>query len=114
MPRGDDPLVRELRLAELRHALASHDPRARAAGLSNAPLDQDALGMCIAALEDEEPVVRREAVRALARMGGGRASREIMRVASSDLAPVVRTEAIAALGRELARRTAHRQGSVDR
>jgi len=112
MPRGDDPLARELRLAELRHALASHDPRARAAGLSNAPTDPDALGMCVAALEDDEPVVRREAVRAIARLGGSRAIWELMRVASSDLAPVVRAEAIAALGRELARRAARRPESA--
>jgi HEAT repeat protein len=92
----------EFRLAELGRALASADPRTRAAAAVRAGSEPGAEEMLVLVLTDEEPLVRLAAVRALAGVSGPRATRAIIRVAATDPSPEVRAEAVAAVGRALA------------
>jgi HEAT repeat protein len=91
----------ELRLAELGRALASADPRTRAAAAARAGSEPGAEGMLLLVLTDEEPLVRLAAVRALAGVSGPQATRSIIRMATTDPSPEVRAEAVAAVGRAL-------------
>jgi HEAT repeat protein len=103
MEPGD---ARSLGPSELRAALASPDPAARARAIPRARPEPGVMEALIDALRDTSPDVRRAAVRALARMRGPRATRELIRVIADDLSAVVRAEAVAALGRLLDAQTA--------
>jgi HEAT repeat protein len=59
--------------------------------------------MALSALVDEYPQVRREAVRALARLGGHRASVALATRATEDPSAEVREEAVSALAALLSR-----------
>jgi HEAT repeat protein len=90
-----------LGLAELLEALASSDPAVRARAIARARLSPGAEDVLIEALGDPDPDVRREAVRALARTEGRRATGALLEVSSGDVSVAVRAEAVAALGRIL-------------
>ncbi|HEX8100343.1 MAG TPA: HEAT repeat domain-containing protein [Actinomycetota bacterium] len=96
---------RELAPAEVEAALGSTDPQARAQALLRARREAGLERILVQALEDDEPRVRRAAVRALAALRGPRGTRALMHVAAHDLSAVVRAEAISALGRILASRS---------
>jgi HEAT repeat protein len=90
-----------LGLAELLEALASSDPAVRARAIARARLSPGAEDVLIEALGDADPDVRREAVRALARTEGRKATGALLEVSSGDVSVAVRAEAVAALGRIL-------------
>jgi HEAT repeat protein len=96
---------RELEPAEVEEALASTDPHARAQALLRARREAGLERILVQALEDDEPRVRRAAVRALAALRGPRGTHALMQVAAHDLSGLVRAEAIAALGRILEARS---------
>jgi hypothetical protein len=83
-------------------ALADTDPFVRVGALSLVS-DPPALEPAIAALDDDYPQVRREAVRALARLGGSRAGRALVAAVAQDPSAEVREEAVAALAALLER-----------
>ena len=76
-------------------ALRADDPVARAEALARNASTAEAVAE---ALTDEYPVVRREAVRALGRLGNPDAARTLLRTAANDPAAEVREEAVAVLG----------------
>jgi HEAT repeat protein len=96
-----DPRAPSLGLAELRAALASPDPAVRARAVPRVRQERGVQEALIEALRDASPDVRRAVVRALARMEGPTATRELIRVSTDDLSVAVRAEAVAALGRIL-------------
>lgn len=102
MTSGGDPAGGQPRLAEIRRALDSADPRKRAAAAARAGTEPGGEEILLLALEDQAPAVRLAAVRALASIPGARFTREMMRVASTDESPDVRAEAVDAVGRALA------------
>jgi HEAT repeat protein len=83
-------------LEDLAAALRDPDPFRRVealehtTGLASVEAVERALG-------DDYPLVRREAVRALARTGGTHAARALLQVSAHDLSAEVREEAVAAL-----------------
>ncbi|HEX2090394.1 MAG TPA: HEAT repeat domain-containing protein [Actinomycetota bacterium] len=91
----------QLAPAEVEEAMGSTDPQARAQALLRARREAGLERVLVQALEDDEPRVRRAAVRALAALRGLRGTRALMQVAAHDLSGTVRAEAIAALGRIL-------------
>ena len=91
----------QLGLAELMEALASSDPAVRARGIARARPSAGAEDVLIDALADPDPDVRREAVRALARTEGRKATGALIEVSAGDVSIAVRAEAVAALGRIL-------------
>lgn len=91
----------QLAPAEVEAALGSTDPQARAQALLRARREAGLERILVQALEDDEPRVRRAAVRALAALRGPRGTRALMQVAAQDLSGTVRAEAISALGRIL-------------
>jgi HEAT repeat protein len=94
-------------LPGLRDALASNDAPTRAAAVLRTPNVAGAEELVVAALSDPAPEVRRAAVQALARFGGPRGLRAIMRAVTHDPVPAVRAEAVAALGKMVR----HRDGA---
>jgi HEAT repeat protein len=88
----------------LREALAATDPRVRAEAIARTTPQPAVASVLEGALEDPEPLVRLAAVRALARVEGGRSSAALIRAAAEDPSPDVRLEAVAAIGRLLERR----------
>jgi HEAT repeat protein len=94
-------------LPALRDALTSNDAPTRAAAVLRTPNVAGAEELVVVALSDSAPEVRRAAVQALARFGGARGIRAIMRTASHDPAPAVRAEAVVALGKMVR----HRDGA---
>jgi polysaccharide biosynthesis protein PelF len=86
----------------LRAALADTDPFVRVGALSLVS-DPPAVEPAIAALDDDYPQVRREAVRALARLGGSKAGRALVAAVAQDPSAEVREEAVAALAALLGR-----------
>jgi HEAT repeat protein len=82
---------------DLATALRNPDPFVRRDALDRAGLTGAALEVVAIALDDEYPLVRREAVRALSTRGGLDTARVLMDVAAHDLSEEVRAEAIAAL-----------------
>ena len=101
VPRPDPEDVAAIRLRE---GLAAADPRARAEAVARTAAQPGVASILEGALEDLEPVVRLAAVRALARVEGGRSSAALMRACASDPSADVRLEAVAAIGRLLERR----------
>jgi HEAT repeat protein len=97
----EDQAESQLAPAEVEEALESTDPQARAQALLRARREAGLERILVQALEDDEPRVRRAAVRALAALRGPRGTRALMQVAGHDLSGTVRAEAIAALGRIL-------------
>jgi HEAT repeat protein len=95
VPAGADQ--ERSRAEALAEALRDSDPFARADSLGRVGPDASLLEPIAAALEDEYPLVRREAVRALMRIGGAPAARVLVGVAAHDLSAEVREEAVAAL-----------------
>lgn len=91
----------QLGLAELMEALASSDPAVRARAIARARPSPGAEDVLIDALGDPDPSVRREAVRALARTEGRKATGALIEVSAGDVSVAVRAEAVAALGRIL-------------
>ncbi|MDP9341579.1 MAG: HEAT repeat domain-containing protein [Actinomycetota bacterium] len=89
---------------ELRRALQDDDPFARAGALSRAGDSEDVLEVVAEALADDYPQVRREAVRALRRIGGPLSGRALADTLANDPSSEVREEAVAALAALLARR----------
>jgi len=89
---------------ELRPAIQDDDPFVRAGALSRAGDGPDAFDVAGEALADDFPQVRREAVRALARIGGPVAGRALAETLAHDPSSEVREEAVAALAALLARR----------
>jgi len=85
----------------LMEALASSDPAVRARGIARARPSPGAEDVLIDALADPDPDVRREAVRALARTEGRKATGALIEVSAGDVSIAVRAEAVAALGRIL-------------
>jgi HEAT repeat protein len=104
---------RELEPAEVEEALGSTDPQARAQALLRARREAGLERILVQALEDDEPRVRRAAVKALAALRGPRGTKALMRVAAQDLSSAVRAEAIAALSRILAARAPETMASDD-
>ena len=88
-----------LGLSELRAALASSDPRARARAILRVRPEPGVQEALVEALRDASSDVRLAAVRALGRMHGPRATGALIRVSTDDLVAAVRAEAVAALGR---------------
>ena len=91
----------QLGLAELLEALASSDPAVRARAIARARPSPGTEDVLIDALADPDPDVRREAVRALARTEGRKATSALIEVSAGDISVAVRAEAVAALGRIL-------------
>ena len=91
----------QLGLAELMEALASGDPAVRARAIARARPSPGTEDVLIEALSDPDPNVRREAVRALARTEGRKATGALIEVSAGDVSVAVRAEAVAALGRIL-------------
>ena len=91
----------QLGLAELMEALASGDPAVRARAIARARPTPGTEDVLIDALADPDPDVRREAVRALARTEGRKATGALIEVSAGDVSVAVRAEAVAALGRIL-------------
>jgi len=91
----------QLGLAELMEALASGDPAVRARAIAQASPSPGTEDVLIDALSDPDPDVRREAVRALARTEGRKATGALIEVSAGDVSVAVRAEAVAALGRIL-------------
>jgi HEAT repeat protein len=96
--RGDDTsheagLGRE----QLILALQDPDPFVRVDALGHATPDEATVDVVTEALGDAYPLVRREAVRTLFRIGGSQAARALVGVAAHDLSAEVREEAVAAL-----------------
>ena len=81
-------------LAEL---LRDPDPFVRVDALGRVKRDEQAVGTIDEALADDYPLVRREAIRALSRIGGPDAARALVRASAHDLSAEVREEAVAAL-----------------
>lgn len=79
---------------DLKTAIESPDPFVRTDALARADSASDAI---VAALTDDYPLVRREAVRALGRRGDEEAARVLLRAAAHDPAAEVREEAVSAL-----------------
>ena len=91
---------------ELAAALRDPDPFVRVDALGRAEGNARAFELIGSALSDDYPLVRREAVRALARIGGASAARALLQVSAHDLAAEVREEAVTALARMLRVRSA--------
>src|SRR5437773_1368285 len=92
--RGEDELTR------LRSALASPYASERARALSRARYEPGMEQVILAALHDPSDLVRRAAIRALARLGVP-GSAAALTEATRDVSPAVRGEAVAALGEVL-------------
>src|SRR2546428_10751387 len=92
----------QLGLAELMEALTSSDPSVRARAIARARLSLGTEDVLIDALADPNPDVRREAVRALARGEGAKATRALIEVSAGDVSGAVRAGAGAGLRRGLA------------
>ena len=75
-------------------AFESPDPFMRTQALAQ---DSPALDALTAALEDDYPLVRREAVRALGRIADPRTARALLRTVAQDPAAEVREEAVEVL-----------------
>ena len=78
-------------------ALRDPDPFVRVDALAAAFVDDDTVDAIVGALGDDYPLVRREAVRALARFDGSRAARELLGAAAHDPSAEVREEAVEVL-----------------
>ena len=100
----DPPPSGPLGAGELRQALASGDPAARADAIARVRPEPGVEEALVEALDDSDPGVRWAAVRALAGFRGAITIRALMRVASGDIAPTVRAEAVAAVGNLLEKR----------
>ena len=87
----DDPLV-------MTDLLRHPDPFVRVDALSRAAREEPLVEPICTTLLDDYPLVRREAVRALGRIGGAEASRALLDASAHDLSAEVREEAVAALG----------------
>jgi HEAT repeat protein len=73
------------------------DPFVRAEALGGLGASPPLLDALISALDDDFPVVRRQAVRSLREAGGPRAARALIEAANQDPSAEVREEAVAAL-----------------
>jgi len=73
------------------------DPFARADALERAGASEEIVPILEQVLGDDYPLVRREAVRALARVGGRQASRALLGASAHDVSAEVREEAVSAL-----------------
>jgi HEAT repeat protein len=104
MASTDPPLSGSVGLDELREALSSGDPAARADAVARVRPDPGVEEALVEALDDPDPGVRRGAVRALAMFRTAITIRALMRVAAGDIAPTVRAEAVAAVGTLLEKR----------
>jgi glycosyltransferase involved in cell wall biosynthesis len=89
---------------ELRLALHSRDPFVRVSALSQTAEGPGLAAVVAEALSDDYPQVRREAVRALGRIGGPLAGRALAEAIAHDTTSEVRDEAVAALATLLATR----------
>lgn len=102
---GDSSNTDRAGVAELRSALASPDPSARARALLRAPPLPGVEQLMIEALDHPEPEVRLASVQALTRLRGPEGTRALMRAAAGDPSPAVRAEALAGLSRILQARS---------
>jgi HEAT repeat protein len=98
---GEHRARMDIGLEELHEALTSTDPVVRAEAALRARPDPGVEQALIATLSDHHPHVRQAAVAALARFGGPRVIRALIRVSSTDPSPIVREESVDALGRML-------------
>jgi glycosyltransferase involved in cell wall biosynthesis len=103
-PRALPPAVvgAEAPAVDLRERLADPDPGVRVEALSRLD-DPAAAEFAGAALDDDVPQVRREAVRAICRLNGPDAGKRLSDTVSFDPSPEVRREAVAALAALLSR-----------
>jgi HEAT repeat protein len=83
--------------AALIRAMRDPDPFARADALERAGTSEDHVPILEQVLGDDYPLVRREAVRALSRIGGQRAARALLEASAHDVSAEVREEAVSAL-----------------
>jgi hypothetical protein len=90
--------------AHIRMAILEDDAPVRVGALSRATDRPDAVDVIASALADDAPQVRREAVRALMRIGGSVAGRALSDALAHDPSSEVRREAVSALAALLARR----------
>ena len=97
---GAGPRRGEDELARLRSALASPHASERARGLSRARYEPGMEQVILSSLRDPADLVRRAAIRALARMGVP-GSAAALTEATLDVSPAVRAEAVVALGEVL-------------
>ena len=88
-------------IEHLATALADPDPFVRVEALGHAEGVPGAVELVTSSLSDDYPLVRREAVRALSRLGGPDAARALLRVSAHDLSAEVREEAVMALAEML-------------
>jgi HEAT repeat protein len=88
-------------VAQLAQALLDADPFVRAEAVADVTTDPAACEVLGLALRDDFPLVRREAVRTLGRIGGKEASRALSDSAAHDPSAEVREEAVAVLARML-------------
>jgi HEAT repeat protein len=90
--------------AALIRAMRNPDPFARADALERAGTAQELVPIFEQVLGDDYPLVRREAVRALSRIGGRDAVRALLWASAHDVSAEVREEAVSALAGMLRRR----------
>ncbi|MFN2545345.1 MAG: HEAT repeat domain-containing protein [Actinomycetota bacterium] len=90
---GSEPFGTE----ELSRALRDPDPFVRVAALHRAAPEDTSVETIGSALGDDYPLVRREAVRSLSRIGTTEAVRVLLQVSAHDLSAEVREEAVTAL-----------------
>ena len=88
-------------MAELAQALLEADPFVRAEAVADVAAEPAACEVLGLALRDEFPLVRREAVRTLGRIGGKEATRALSESATHDPSAEVREEAVSVLARML-------------
>ena len=88
-------------VADLAQALLESDPFVRADAVADVVSDIAACEVLGIALRDEFPLVRREAVRTLGRIGGTEATKALSDSAAHDPSAEVREEAVAVLARML-------------
>lgn len=92
----------------LLRALRNPDPFVRMAAIGGLIGHPRAHAIVEGALRDDFPMVRRQAVRALAEIGGPRAAHAVSEVVRGDPSAEVREEAVAAVAKMLERRLAVR------
>jgi HEAT repeat protein len=88
-------------VAELAQALLEADPFIRAEAVADVVPETAACEVLGIALRDDFPLVRREAVRTLGRIGGKEATRALSDSAAHDPSAEVREEAVAVMARML-------------
>jgi HEAT repeat protein len=95
--RATSPSITGHATESLDSALRNPDPFVRTAALERVRPGDAVEHLVEQVLGDDYPLVRREAVRALSRIGGTGAARALLRASAHDLSAEVREEAVSAL-----------------